>query len=103
MLRDLDGVVHFVPNGEIRVASNLTRGWSRVNMNISVGYGEDLDRVIAVINRVGSDLPHSKLWGILDTPAKLRTGPLSSRQQADGYPAVFFMNSPRTRLGRHLL
>ena len=28
-LRDLDGVVHTVPNGEIVVASNLTRVWSR--------------------------------------------------------------------------
>lgn len=43
VLRDLEGVLHTVPNGEIRVASNLTRGWSRVNLNISVGYGEDLD------------------------------------------------------------
>src|SRR6185369_6407884 len=30
-LRDLDGVVHTVPNGEIGVASNLTRVWSRIN------------------------------------------------------------------------
>ena len=28
-LRDLDGVVHTVPNGEIKVASNLTRVWAR--------------------------------------------------------------------------
>ncbi|HWR71340.1 MAG TPA: mechanosensitive ion channel domain-containing protein, partial [Dehalococcoidia bacterium] len=34
ILRDMDGVVHSVPNGEIRVASNLTKGWSRVNLNI---------------------------------------------------------------------
>ncbi len=74
VLRDLDGVVHFVPNGEIRVASNLTRGWSRVNLNISVGYGEDLDRVIAVINRVGNELAQDPVWAplILKAPQVLR-------------------------------
>ena len=29
VLRDMDGAVHVVPNGEIRVATNLTHGWSR--------------------------------------------------------------------------
>ena len=43
-LRDLDGVVHTVPNGEIRVASNLTRTWSRINQNVTVAYGTDIDR-----------------------------------------------------------
>src|SRR3954465_12583978 len=32
-LRDLDGVVHTVPNGEIKVASNRTRIWSRINID----------------------------------------------------------------------
>ena len=36
VLRDLDGVVHFVPNGEIVVSSNMTQEYSRVNMNVSV-------------------------------------------------------------------
>ena len=51
ILRDLDGIVHYIPNGEINIASNFTKGYSRVNMNISVAYGEDLDRVIDVINQ----------------------------------------------------
>ncbi|MEE9529328.1 MAG: mechanosensitive ion channel domain-containing protein, partial [Dehalococcoidia bacterium] len=50
VLRDLDGIVHSVSNGEIKTASNFTKGYSRVNLNVSVGYGEDLDRVIKVIN-----------------------------------------------------
>ncbi|MDP6509682.1 MAG: mechanosensitive ion channel, partial [Dehalococcoidia bacterium] len=53
LLRDLDGIVHVVPNGEIRVASNLTRGFSRVNLNISVAYDTDLEHAMAVIDRVG--------------------------------------------------
>jgi small-conductance mechanosensitive channel len=62
VLRDLDGIVHHVPNGEIRVASNFTRGFSRVNLNISVGYGTDLDHAISVINRVGKELAEDDNW-----------------------------------------
>jgi moderate conductance mechanosensitive channel len=62
VLRDLDGIVHHVPNGEIKTASNFTRHFSRVNLNISVGYGTDLDHAISVINRVGKELADDKNW-----------------------------------------
>lgn len=78
ILRDLDGIVHHVPNGEINIASNLTREFSRVNMNISVGYGENLDRVIAVINSVCSEMAKEKEWNqkIIKTPQVLRVDAL---------------------------
>jgi small-conductance mechanosensitive channel len=74
VLRDLDGVVHHVPNGEIRVASNYSRHFSRVNINIPVAYGENLDHVIAVINRVGKELAEDEYFGkrILTAPQVLR-------------------------------
>ena len=74
VLRDLDGIVHVVPNGEIRVASNLTKEWSRVNLNISVAYGTDLDRAIAVINRVCQEMAAEPQWAprILKAPQVLR-------------------------------
>ena len=74
VVRDFDGTVHTVPNGEIKVATNFTKEWARVNMDISVGYGEDLDRVIEVINRVGKELAEDPEWGpdILETPYALR-------------------------------
>lgn len=74
ILRDLDGIVHVVPNGEIRIASNYTKDWSRVNLNISVGYGEDLDHVIAVINRVSREMADEEYWRplILNAPQVLR-------------------------------
>jgi len=62
VLRDLDGIVHHIPNGEIRVASNFTRHFARVNLNISVGYGTDLDHAISVINRVGKELAEDEKW-----------------------------------------
>lgn len=52
-LRDVDGVVHTVPNGEIKVASNRTRVWARVNQDVTVAYGTDIERAIAVVDGVG--------------------------------------------------
>jgi len=77
-LRDLDGTCHVVPNGEVKIASNLTKDWARVNMNISVGYGEDLDRVSEVINRVGREMAEETYWRglIMETPQVLRVDKL---------------------------
>jgi len=74
ILRDLDGVVHSIPNGEIKVASNLTKEYSRVNLNISVGYGEDLDHVIEVTNRVCKEMTEDPKWkaDFVSTPKVLR-------------------------------
>ena len=74
VLRDLDGIVHIVPNGEIRVASNFTKEVSRVNLNVSVSYNEDLDRVISVINEVGRELAEDPVWEplIIKAPKVLR-------------------------------
>ncbi len=72
VLRDLDGIVHHVPNGEIKIASNFTRHFSRVNLNISVAYGTDLDHAIGVINRVGEELAADASWsGRINTPPKV--------------------------------
>ena len=74
ILRDLDGIVHFVPNGEIKVASNFTREWSRVNLNVSVAYDTDLDHAIAVINKVGEGMAEEPYWKsiITETPQAFR-------------------------------
>lgn len=65
VLRDLDGVVHSVPNGEVRVASNFTRELSRINLNVAVASKEDPDRVIALINVVGKALAADPVWAPL--------------------------------------
>ena len=78
MLRDLDGIVHHVPNGEIRVASNYTRHFARVNLDVSVAYGTDLDHAISVINRVGQELAEDENWSnlIKNAPQVLRVNNL---------------------------
>jgi small-conductance mechanosensitive channel len=62
VLRDLDGIVHHVPNGEIRVASNYSRHFARVNLDISVAYDTDLDFAIEVINRVCQKMSEEEEW-----------------------------------------
>jgi len=69
-LRDLDGVVHTVPNGEITIASNLTRIWSRINQDVTVAYGTDIDKAIDVVNNVGTAMAEDKAWKrrVLEAP-----------------------------------
>ena len=69
-LRDLDGVVHTVPNGEIKVASNLTRVWARINQNVTVAYGTDIDKAIEIVDGVGRELSQDPVWKrrILEPP-----------------------------------
>ncbi|HSU12605.1 mechanosensitive ion channel family protein [Longimicrobium sp.] len=62
VLRDVHGVVHIVPNGEIKKVSNLTRTWSRVVLDVGVAYKEDVDRVIAVMRDVGRELWDDPEW-----------------------------------------
>jgi len=72
VLRDLDGIVHHVPNGEIRTASNFTRHYARVNLNVSVAYGTDLDHAISVINRVGKALAEDGKWSkVIKSPPQV--------------------------------
>jgi small-conductance mechanosensitive channel len=61
-LRDLDGVVHTVPNGEIRVASNKTRVWARINLNVTVAHGTDIERAMQVVNDVGNGMAADPAW-----------------------------------------
>ncbi|MDP3994179.1 MAG: mechanosensitive ion channel family protein [Candidatus Doudnabacteria bacterium] len=73
-LRDLDGTVHHVPHGEIKKVSNLSKYYARVNMNVGVAYSSNLEKVIAVVNRVGNDLAKDPAWkkDIVKPPQFLR-------------------------------
>jgi moderate conductance mechanosensitive channel len=61
-LRDLDGVVHTVPNGEVKVASNRTRVWARINQDVTVAYGTDIDQATRVVNDVGKAMVADPEW-----------------------------------------
>lgn len=54
-LRDSEGFIHFIPNGDIKVVTNLTKSWSTPLVRIPVSLVEDPDRVIAVIEAMLAD------------------------------------------------
>lgn len=70
ILRDLHGTVHFVPHGQITTVSNLTRGWSRVVLDVGVAYKEDVDRVMKVLADLGKEMRRDPAYRdlILDEP-----------------------------------
>ncbi|HJP89713.1 MAG TPA: mechanosensitive ion channel family protein [Candidatus Limnocylindrales bacterium] len=78
-LRDLDGVVHTVPNGEITIASNLTRVWARINQDVTVAYGTDIDKATAVVDEVGKAMAADAAWKrrILEAPKVDRVAALA--------------------------
>ena len=73
-LRDMDGTVHHIPHGEIKKVSNLSKNFSRVNLNIGVAYDSNLEHVISVVNQTGKELAEDALWkdSITKAPAFLR-------------------------------
>lgn len=56
ILRDLEGVVHIIPNGSIESISNMTREWSRYVIDVAVAYKEDVDYVMEVLRQIGDEL-----------------------------------------------
>ena len=55
-LRDYSGNVHYVPNGNISVVTNMSLGYANAVIDAGVAYGEDVDRVIGVMRQVGEEL-----------------------------------------------
>jgi small conductance mechanosensitive channel len=70
VLRDLDGYVHYVPNGQIQVTTNLTQQFSQVVIDVGVAYKVDVDRAIDVfgdeLRRLAADDAWSNL--IIEEP-----------------------------------
>ena len=80
-VRDIDGVVHTIPNGQITVASNLTRVWARINEDVTVAYGTDIDRAIQVVDAVGQAMKADPAWRkqILEPPRVDRVEAISEQ------------------------
>jgi moderate conductance mechanosensitive channel len=62
VLRDGEGAMHVVPNGEIKVVSNKTRGWSRAVVDVGVAYDEDIDRALGIVRDEASQLATDRVW-----------------------------------------
>ncbi|CAB4765966.1 unannotated protein [freshwater metagenome] len=76
-LRDINGTVWYVRNGEISRVGNMSQNWARTVLDVSVGYGEDLTKVRRVLEDVAHDLwddedfkgeilEEPSVWGVQD-------------------------------------
>jgi moderate conductance mechanosensitive channel len=80
-LRDVDGTLHIIPNGQITTVSNQTRGWSRAVVDVMVAYESDLDRALAVFREEAAEFAADPRWaGLLDgSPEVLGVQQLADR------------------------
>ncbi len=79
-LRDVNGTVWYVRNGEVLRVGNQSQGWARAVLDIPVGYGEDLTRaqdlLLAVARGLKADdgfrdmvVDDPEVWGVEDVSA----------------------------------
>lgn len=55
-MRDTDGTVWYIRNGEVRSVGNMSQNWARAVLDIQVGYDEDLDRIRDTLHEVARNL-----------------------------------------------
>lgn len=55
-VRDFNGTLYVIPNGEIKVVSNGSRDWARVIVDVDVAYDADLAHAISILAQAGEAL-----------------------------------------------
>ncbi|HET7225753.1 MAG TPA: mechanosensitive ion channel family protein [Candidatus Eisenbacteria bacterium] len=61
-LRDFNGYVHYVPNGEMKIVTNRSRGWNRVAVDVLIAADQDLDPALAVCREVADSMNQDPEW-----------------------------------------
>lgn len=79
ILRDVDGNVHFIPNGSIIHVINKTMGYSKVNFTLSVDPETDIDKLAKVIDETGKKMAIEENWKekVLEPPHFINIGAFS--------------------------
>lgn len=67
VLRDIEGRVHFIPNGKIETVTNMTHGWSRALFDIRIGFESNADQVMALLLELAAELRLDEKFGPLIT------------------------------------
>lgn len=76
-VRDVNGTIWHIPNGEIRRVGNMSQGWARALLDVPVPYGTDLEVAQSIVSRVAHEVTHSsaylpevlgepEVWGVQD-------------------------------------
>ncbi len=55
-LRDFEGTVHYIPNGQVTTVTNRSRGFAYAVIDVGVAYKENTDRVYEVMRTVAAEL-----------------------------------------------
>ena len=61
-IRDVNGILWFVPNGQILRVGNLSQGWSRVLVDITVPYDTDIDAVQDALLKAAVTMSQESRW-----------------------------------------
>ncbi len=56
MVRAFDGTLNIVPNGNILVTSNKTRGWGRAIIDLRLPYDQDVDEVREILTELFDEI-----------------------------------------------
>src|SRR5580700_10344962 len=89
-LRGVDGTIWFVPNGEIRILANVSRGWAEAVVDVVVPATADVDEVLGAVTDgagavaedaryAGACLTPPRVWGVVATDAATLTTRVSIR------------------------
>lgn len=72
VVRDMNGSLHSIPNGAITVATNMTQGFSRINLDLSLPGTTDITKASKLIDEVGEELAKERTADLLTVPHVLR-------------------------------
>lgn len=77
IIRDVDGNVHHIPNGTITFTTNKSMDYSNINLDLTVAFETDLEKLEKIINKIGTDLATEEDFKkkILEAP---HLGPISN-------------------------
>ncbi|HYY10720.1 MAG TPA: mechanosensitive ion channel family protein [Kineosporiaceae bacterium] len=64
-IRDVDGTVWYIRNGQVQRVGNRSQGWARAVLDVGVAYGEDLARAEQLLLAVAHDLKDDDTFGAL--------------------------------------
>jgi small-conductance mechanosensitive channel len=71
VLRNLEGQVHVIPNGNIHMVTVMTKEWARAVVDVTVAMKEDLSNVFQVLNRINVRVAQDLAHEILEKPTLL--------------------------------
>ena len=73
VIRDLQGALVHISNGEIRQAANLSRDWSQLFLDVTLPAEEPVDRAHGALDRVAADFRADAAWSpaLVDGPRVL--------------------------------